>query len=71
VPTEPRRVDTHIVASIRNNGLRLPLCGLSFEDHSWVRCQAGETVLVVLCSTCGRYPVELLASLPIVSDRAH
>lgn len=69
--SEPRRVDTHIIAVIRNGGLRYQVCGLDFEDHSWVRAQAGETVLVVLCENCGRYPIEILAMQPIVTGHAN
>jgi hypothetical protein len=65
---ETRRVDTYEIAVIRNRGLRLPSCGSSFEVHEWVRAQAGQTVLVVLCAICGRYPVELLATMVIVGD---
>lgn len=68
MPDSPRRVDTFEIAVIRNHGLRQPSCGSSFELHEWVRAQAGQTVLVVLCAKCGRYPVELLASLTIVGD---
>lgn len=69
---ETRRVDTHEIAVIRNRGLQGPSCGVSFELHEWVRAQAGQTVLVVLCAHCGRYPIELLASLTMVgTDRAN
>jgi hypothetical protein len=43
----------------RRRSYQLPPCG--WPDHEWIRFTYREIALMVLCSTCGREPMEALA----------
>ena len=57
-------------AHIRARAYDRPAC--PWDEHRWVRFMDDETVVLLLCAECGRWPLETLETLnePIVGSMA-
>lgn len=52
---------------VRRKAYEGPPCAL--EDHTWDQVWSDDLVLLIICTSCGRTPLEMLAELKIEGVR--
>jgi len=65
-------IDIGTAADMRQKVHDATICGLLLTDHDFNHVKFTGVIVAVLCSRCGRYPLEIMARWAVAKgERAH